>query len=49
MGDAHPSAAFEHNVVNTKVLSDALFRVGQSVVSTGINGAVLTELAETYF
>jgi len=37
MANSHPSAVFEHNVVNTKTLSDALFRIGQWVAENGIN------------
>lgn len=36
MASTHPSAVFEHNVVNTKTLSDALFRIGQWVAQNGI-------------
>ncbi len=36
--DLHATAAFAHNVVNTDILADALFRIGSYVADRGIGG-----------
>ena len=34
----HPTAVFAHEVINSRVLADALLRIGEYVASTGIEG-----------
>jgi predicted RecB family nuclease len=38
---SHPKSVFAHDVVSTEVMADALFRIGESVATTGLsdNGA----------
>lgn len=37
--EIHPSAVFAHKVINSKVLAEALFRIGTHVAEHGITGA----------
>lgn len=43
--DNHPSAVFAHSVVNTDVLADALFRLGQDVLDNGVEGGTQYQAA----
>ena len=43
--DTHPSAVFAHSVVNTDVLADALFRLGQDVLDNGVAGGTQYQAA----
>lgn len=36
--EVHPTAVFAHQVINSKVLAEALFRIGTYVAENGING-----------